>query len=358
MIIDMCYWNKIIKRILYSIFTFFMVFVVLKLACFFMPFLIALIIANLIDPIIKFISKKTKLVRKASAVISLILIFAILIGVIILISVATISETSNLLKDFSSFGNNVFNGVAEISNFLKIESLNVSPQVKNIINDATNGLISHMLEYFKNFLIGILNMITQIPVFVIYFVITILATYFICTDRLSILDDLEQKVPKSWLRKANKHFKSTTLVLGKYLKAELILIFISFILVLIGLYIFKFVGLNVKSPFLIALGIGFVDLLPILGSGTVMLPWGIIEIIMGDVTLGVCIIGLLIFISLVRQFLEPKIVSTHLGIHPLYTLISMYIGFKFSGIIGLLIGPIVLIIVMNVFSSSKAIFRR
>ena len=127
---------------------------------------------------------------------------------------------------------------------------------------------------------------------------------------------------------------------------------------MIGLYIFKFVGLNVKSPFLIALGIGFVDLLPILGSGTVMLPWGIIEIIMGDVTLGICIIGLLVFISLVRQFLEPKIVSTHLGIHPLYTLISMYIGFKFSGIIGLLIGPIVLIIVMNFFSSSKAIFRR
>lgn len=79
---------------------------------------------------------------------------------------------------------------------------------------------------------------------------------------------------------------------------------------------------------------------------------------MGDVTLGICIIGLLVFISLVRQFLEPKIVSTHLGIHPLYTLISMYIGFKFSGIIGLLIGPIVLIIVMNFFSSSKAIFRR
>ena len=159
MIIDMGYWNKIIKKILYIIFIFFMVFIVLKLACFFMPFLIALIIANLIDPIIKFISKKTKLVRKASAIISLILIFAILIGVIILISVAIISETSNLLKDFSSFGNNVFNGVEEISNFLKLENFNVSPEVKNIINDATNGVVSHMLEYFKNFLIGILNMI-------------------------------------------------------------------------------------------------------------------------------------------------------------------------------------------------------
>ena len=358
MIIDIGYWSKIIKRILYIIFIFAMVLFVLKLACFFMPFLIALAIANLIEPIIKFINKKTKLLRKTSAIISLILIFAFLIGVITLIIVATVSEASNLLKDFGTLGNNVFNSVEEISNLLKLENLNVPIEVKNIIVDATNGLISHLLEYLKNFLIGILNLITQIPVFVIYFVITILATYFISTDRLSILDDLEQKFPKSWLRKANKHFKSTTLVLGKYLKAELILIFISFILVLIGLYIFKYVGLNIRSPFLIALGIGFVDLLPILGSGTAMLPWGIIEIIMGDVTLGIAIIGLLIFISLVRQFLEPKIVSTHLGIHPLYTLISMYIGFKFSGILGLLIGPIVLIILINFFSSSKIMTRK
>ena len=116
------------------------------------------------------------------------------------------------------------------------------------------------------------------------------------------------------------------------------------------------IGLNVKSPFLIALGIGFVDLLPILGSGTVMLPWGVIEIIMGNVELGLAVIGLLIFISLVRQFLEPKIVSSHLGIHPLYTLISMYIGFKISGVLGLLIGPIVLIIILNFFNENNKRF--
>lgn len=358
MIIDMSYWNKVIKKVLCFVAILLMIFIVLKLACFFMPFIIALIIANVIEPFIKFISKKTKFMRKTSAIISLILIFAILIGIIIITIFTIVSETSGLLRDFSSFGNNVFNGVEEISGFLKLENINVSPEVKVIINDATNALISHVLEYFKNFLIAILNMITQIPIFIVYLVITILATYFICTDRLSILDDLEYRFPKRWLRKANRHFKSTTLVLGKYLKAELILIFISFLLVLIGLYIFKIVGLNISSPFLIAMGIGFVDLLPILGSGTVMLPWGLVEIAMGNVTLGICIIALLICISLVRQFLEPKIVSTHLGIQPLYTLISMYIGFKINGVIGLLIGPIVLIIVINVFSSSKILSRK
>lgn len=356
MVIDMKYWNKILKRIVYLVCLLFLIFVVLKLACFFMPFIVALIIANMIEPAVRLVSKKFKLIRKTSAVIVIVLFFAFLVGIIIASSVVIVSEVSSLLKNFETFGNGVFHNVEAISNFLKLEDVKVSDDVKNLIINATNELLAHVLDYIKNFGIGVLNMITQIPIFVIYLVITILATYFISTDRLGILDDMEQKVPRKWIKKANKYFKSTVSVLGKYLKAELVLILISFIEVLVGLYIFKAVGLNVRSPFLIALGIGFVDLLPILGSGTVMVPWGVAEIIMGNVTLGVSVIGLLIFISLVRQFLEPKIVSSHLGIHPLYTLISMYVGFKFSGVIGLLIGPVVLIIVLNFFDQNNRSF--
>ena len=74
---------------------------------------------------------------------------------------------------------------------------------------------------------------------------------------------------------------------------------------------------------------------------------GIALIILGDVTLGVSVLGLLVLITVVRQVLEPKIVSNNLGIHPLYTLIAMYIGFKMSGVLGLLFGPIILIIIIN-----------
>lgn len=147
---------------------------------------------------------------------------------------------------------------------------------------------------------------------------------------MAILDNLEQRIPKKWLRKANSQFKAIVQVLGKYLKAELILVLISFIIVTISLYIFKAVGMNIESPFLISLGIGFVDILPILGSGTAMLPWGIVTIISGDVTLGIAILILLLIISLIRQFLEPRIVSYQLGMHPLYTLMAMYVGFKLS----------------------------
>jgi len=349
MIIDLNQWNKAIKKVLYFLFLILIIYIILKLTYFFFPLLIALIIANCIEPLIKSICRKTKLLRKTSAVISLLLVFAVIIGILVLSTLLILSEASDLLKNFGDIGKAATDSITSISNMLKLENVNISEDVKSLIVNNTNDLLNHALTYLKNFLTSIIDIITALPTFAIYLVITILATYFICTDRIAILDNLEQHIPKKWLKKANNQFKSVVQVLGKYLKAELILILISFIIVLIALYIFKAVGMNIESPFLISLGIGFVDLLPILGSGTVMLPWGIITIMSGDITLGIAILILLLVISLIRQFLEPRIVSSQLGMHPLYTLIAMYVGFKISGIIGLIMGPIILIIVQNFF---------
>ena len=152
--------------------------------------------------------------------------------------------------------------------------------------------------------------------------------------------------------------------LGALIKAEAILVIVSFIISLIGLYIFKIVGLNVGYPLIAALGIGFVDALPIFGSATVMIPWAVIAAFNGDIRLGVLLLILLFIMSAVRQFIEPRIVSGQIGIHPIFTLIAMYTGFKFIGILGLLLGPVILIMLKNIFGTmidkgvAKAIFER
>ena len=95
-----------------------------------------------------------------------------------------------------------------------------------------------------------------------------------------------------------------------------------------------------------------------------MLPWAIISACNGDINLALAVLALWIVMSVVRQFLEPRVVSKQLGIHPIFTLIAMYTGFKFIGVIGMLIGPIVLIILKNIFSTmidkgvAKSIFDR
>ena len=110
-------------------------------------------------------------------------------------------------------------------------------------------------------------------------------------------------------------------------------------------------GLNVGYPLLIAIGIAFSDALPILGSGTVMIPWAIIRAIQGDLKLAIALIVLYVIISIIRQILEPKMVSKHIGIHPIFTLIAMYTGYKAIGLFGMLLGPIVLIILKPIFET-------
>ena len=118
-------------------------------------------------------------------------------------------------------------------------------------------------------------------------------------------------------------------------------------------YEYKVIGMDIKYPLLIALAIGFVDALPILGSGTVMVPWAIISALNGDLKLGISILVLWIIMSLVRQVLEPKIVSGRIGIHPIFTLIAMYTGFKVIGVMGMILGPIALIIIKSILTEYK-----
>ena len=205
--------------------------------------------------------------------------------------------------------------------------------------------------WLTEFLTKLLNSITSIPTIAIYTVITILSLFFICIDRIYILDLMEHHMPSKWIQKLAIHIKEISRNLGGYLKAVVTLIFVSFMISVIGLYILKFVGMNVKYPLLIALGIAFVDALPILGAGTVIVPWAIFSALDGDIKLAIAIIILWIIMSVVRQFLEPKIVSGKIGIHPIFTIIAMYTGFRIIGILGMLVGPIVLIILKSVFSN-------
>ena len=218
--------------------------------------------------------------------------------------------------------------------------------------------------WIRSTLGGILQIITELPAIFIYIGITFISTYFICTDKFYILDQIEHHLPRTWVKRLMLHLKKIVSSLGSYLKAEIILVTISFVVTIIGLYVMKLIGLSIEYPLLAALAIGFVDALPILGSGTVIIPWAVIRALDGDLNLAIGLLVLLVIISLVRQFAEPKVVSKQIGIHPIFTLIAMYTGFKFIGIIGLLIGPIILIIFSNIFETIidkgvvKSIFDR
>lgn len=351
MVFNISYWAKVGTRLLYVILLILGLYLALKLSIFYMPFLIAFIISLLIEPMIKFIMNKTHLTRRTSSIIIFILVSAIILGSLTWVIITLFSESSRLLQGLNDYFDK---GYAQIQNFINsfdFDKIHLSDEIVSVINNSTTNVLDTVSNWLRDALTGLINFITQIPTIAICLGITVIALYFICVDKIYILDQLEYHLPKVWFRKINRHLRDLIKTLGGYLKAEATLILVSFFISLVGLYILAFCNFNIQYPLLMALLIGFVDALPILGSGTVMIPWAIISGLNGDLKLGIAIITLLIIMSIVRQFLEPKLVSKNIGIHPIFTLIAMYTGFKFIGVMGLLIGPIVLIIFKNIFAN-------
>lgn len=323
-----------------------------KLAVFYMPFIIAFALYLLIEPAIRFCMKKLKLKRKTCSLLILTIVLAIIIGLLGWGIATVISEASNLLTNLNDYINIIYKFIQEKTSKFDFSKIQLSPELNNILNNSTQNLLIHVSDIIKNFFNTLLEKITSIPTMAFYIVITIMSLYFISTDKIYMIDQLEHHLPQTWVKKLNKHVHGIASSLGKYLKAQVILILISFFISLIGLYIYSVIGFNIKYPLLVALGIGFIDALPILGSGTVMIPWSIISACKGDIHLGIAILVLWVIMTIARQITEPKVVGGQIGIHPIFTIISMYTGVKFCGVIGLFVGPIILIILKNIFEST------
>lgn len=343
---------EILKKIILIILIFIAFVLALKLTIFYIPFLVSYIISLLVEPLIKWVNKKTNISRKVSSIIVLFSIFAIVITIIVFGSIKFIQEATNLLEGLNTYLEKTINFILELFSKINLENLSISEDVISLFQNTATDYLNMFINYIKEILNKIIDYITAIPNLFINIVITILATYFITSDKFYILDRMEHHLSKKMVGKIVIQTESITKSIGEYVKAEIILSVITFIIVLTGLNIFYLIGIEVEYPILMALLIGFVDVLPILGAGSVMVPWSIILLINNNYSLALCVFGLYIFTVVSKQFIEPKIVSKHISIHPIFTLISMYTGFKIMGIIGLIVGPIILIILKNIFSDN------
>ena len=326
------------------------VFLAFKLGIFLFPFTIALFFSILTRPFTRFLQKRLKLSKKLSTIISIVTFLLIFFGIIGWGSLKLISEIYKLSQNLNSY--------SEITQKLWTDSMakvytylgNFPSGFTKQVNDTINSFISSGSSKLGGFIKGLISFITSIPTVILYICITILATFFISLDRDEIVSFLEQQLPKSWLDKVFNIKTDMFTVLGSYIKAQIILMTICFFELIVCLNLLSFLGLNVPYPLLMSIIICIIDALPILGAGTILIPWAVISFALSDIKLGIALIIIYLFVLSVRQMLEPKLVSQTLGVHPLITLISMYSGFKIFGVIGFLIGPVVMIILKNVFS--------
>lgn len=315
------------------------------------PFIIGFVIALIINPLVDFLQLKTKMPRGFAVLTSIIIILAVISGAITLIVNEIISGFNYLSKEIPDHYR-TFNAFAE-SFYLE----SIAPIYESLLNlfrdldhsqkstvfesmqffgEKLTDAISSILQSLGN---GVYFIIRKLPNLATIFIISLLAAFFISKDWRRIVYLMHENIPKHVHSKINQFHEGLQRALLGFLKAEFKLTFISAVTVFIGLTI-----LRVDHALTIALIIWIVDFAPYIGSILVMGPWAIYSFSTGDIYLGVGLSILYGLIVLQRQLIKPKILSSSIGISPLLTLLTMYIGFKLIGVIGIVLGPLTFII--------------
>lgn len=253
MVIDMNYWNKVIKNILILLISIVVVYFAFKLAIFYTPFLVAFVLSLMLEPIIKFIMKKTKLTRRMSSILVFVIAIAVILGLLIWGITTLVTEATNLLTNINSYIDYGYNMFQNIISKIDLSKINIPNEVMQILQNSGTEFIETATEWAKGVLTKTIEFITSVPTIAMYFGISLIALYFICVDKIYMIDQLEHHLPPTWVKKIGVHIRALTKSLGGYLKAELTLVVISFFISLVGLYIFYFMGWNIEFPLLIAI---------------------------------------------------------------------------------------------------------
>jgi sporulation integral membrane protein YtvI len=322
------------------------------------PFLIAWIIAMLVEPIILWLEQKWKLPRWAGVTIVLLLLLGILFTLLVFLIAEVVIELANLADMLPSFLNTVTQWFIDI--FTKDNTdlkrmidaiqnyLNKNPQhklgIQESIRQNLDIITNKGTEIITNFLAGIGDFLGNLPFLLTVLVFTTLATFFIAMDWPKIQRKIGKIIPNPIQDKVFMVFSDLRKALFGFVRAQLTLISISATIMLLGLII-----LDVPYAFTIAILIGLVDLLPYLGIGAVVIPWIAYSLLVGHIQFGIGLTIIYVIILVVRQFLEPKLVASNVGLDPLLTLIALFIGLNLYGVPGLILGPVVLVIIQALY---------
>ena len=214
-------YKNVFKKVGIAILSITILLISAKLFAFYIPFLIAYVISLLVDPAIKWVNKKTNLSRKVSSILVLGGVFAFLIGFISWGIVTLITESNHLLEALNTYFDKATDLMNELLAKIDMDKLAISDEIKNFIQSTSSDVLNTIVEFIKNLLNNFLSYLKSIPKVLIYSVITILATYFITSDKFYILDRLEHHIPKKILGKISVKLTKITKSLGRLFKSTI-----------------------------------------------------------------------------------------------------------------------------------------
>ncbi len=326
-----------------------LIFVAFKfLFSFFLPFIIALLIAYLVQKPSVYICEKIRLKREICAILLSILVFLILASLVGVVGYYFIIKAKDIFSNINGILGDISKIVSEVQN--KFFSLfeNFSPEInftaENIVLNFVEDTAKKITSFFSGFA-G--NIVKKAPSFLFSSIVTLVATCYISKDFMQLLRFYRNLFGEKVYCKTCRIKNIISSSVFKFIKGYLLLMSLTFLVLVVGFYILK-----IEYAVLLALLVSIVDLLPVLGTGTVLVPWGIADVILGEAR-GFGILILYISVTVIRNFAEPKVIGKQMGINPLFTLVSMFIGLKLIGFWGLLLFPIILIVLIEYYKGEN-----
>ena len=326
----------------------FCIFILPKCIWFFMPFIIGWIISSIASPVVRFFEEKLKVRRKAVSAVVIVAVLAVVVLLVYLLEAKLIKEGVGFVNELPNIWNSILAEFYEVGanlegiyNRMPVDMQNTLDNIGQEMGNYFSGIMTS-IELPSFAAVG--SVAKQIPDVFLSIVICLLSAYFFVADKAYMANVAERFVPRAVRYRFDLIRRSFSKAIGGYFKAQFKIECWVYILLVIGLMI-----LDVNYAFLVALGIAFLDFLPVFGTGTVMLPWAVIEFLSKDYRMMFGLLVIWLVGQLVRQVIQPKIVGDSIGVDAIPTLFLLYIGYRLAGMLGMILAVPIGIILMNLY---------
>lgn len=303
-----------------------------------LPFVLAAFIALLMDPAVNAAERWLRLPRGIAVAVVMLLGVILCAVVLIGLSAAVVAEFKGLQSTLGSLFSRGRDLIVQLVQSYEAVSEQLPADARTMLGNVLSNA-QEQAEKFLNDLPKMLQRISSLPTLIIVSAVTTVATFFFSRDKRIIVNFLLSLLPAEWKHKVNAAKADVMVAAVGFVKAELSLIALTLLLSIIGLNL-----IGAGYTFVTGVIIGILDVVPVLGPGLLFIPWAAVNFILGNWGFGIGLVAVYAVTSAVRQFLQAKVLGDRIGLHPLATLLAIYLGLKIFGAMGIVFGPATVII--------------
>ena len=327
-----------------------LIFIVPKLAVFFMPFVVGFLLSLIANPVVRFFESKMKIKRKYGTMLMIILVIAAVVllcyGIIMTLAVGFKGFMEYLPTMSANAETEILEAIESVEHALKkipaLKNINVD-QIQDTVANVLSGLV---VGEDAVTITAISGFAKSLPNVLVSAIMGFLATYFFIADRDKLEALLVSHLPKSFQEKTMRMYGHILKAVGGYFQAQFKIMGVIYVVITVGLML-----LRVNYAWLISFGIAFLDMLPVFGAGTVLWPWAAVKLFSGNYATAAGMMVLYVVALLVHQLIQPKLIGDSVGMNTFATLFFMYIGYRISGVLGMVVAIPVGMLLINFYKA-------